>query len=223
MAYGTVSLDSITSSGNLSVVGNVLISGGITGNLNIGSGNINLSGSINIINQTAVVPHEQIYRLHANVIGQNATGAQNIFGVGVTLNSNTVYQFQTAYTLFKLTGTATRTISLLFGGTATINNIGYMLQSSLKANHVTITAPDNMSFFTTQSAVTVTASSVVAIESFVAVVNGTVSINQGGTFIPQYSLSGAPGAGYNTLFGSYFKISAIGPANGFNSNVGYWA
>jgi hypothetical protein len=211
MAYGTVSLDSITSSGNLSVVGDVLI-----------SGNISFNG-INLNNNTAVVPQEQIYRLTANVIGQNASGVQNIFGVGVTLNSNTVYQFETVYSLFKLTGATSRIISLLFGGSATITNIGYMAMNALKADPPSVLAPESIQYIQTASATAVTAASVVALESFVAVVNGTVSINQGGTFYPQYSLSAAPGAQYNTLVGSYFKISAIGPANNFNSNVGYWA
>lgn len=213
MAYGTVSLDSITSSGNLSVVGDVLISGnisfnGITGNLNLSSG--------------AVVPQEQIYRLHANVIGANATATQNIFGVGVTLNSNTVYQFESVYSLFKTVGTTSRTISLGFGGTATINTIGYMIQNVLQGLPSAITAPEAQLYLVVPTMTIVTAASTVAVESFNAVVKGTVSINQGGTFYPQYALS-ATGGPYNTLFGSYFKISAIGPANGFNSNVGYWA
>ena len=51
---------------------------------------------------------------------------------------------------------------------------------------------------------------------------GTISVSTGGTFIPQYSLSAAPGGAYTTAAGSYFLIYPIGAA-GANVNVGTWA
>jgi hypothetical protein len=53
-------------------------------------------------------------------------------------------------------------------------------------------------------------------------IKGTVSINAGGTFIPQYTLSAAPGGAYSTQPGGYVKISAIGAA-GANTSIGNWA
>jgi hypothetical protein len=53
-------------------------------------------------------------------------------------------------------------------------------------------------------------------------VEGTVSVNAGGTFIPQYSLSAAPGGAYTTQIGSYFLIYPISAA-GSNTSVGTWA
>lgn len=47
-------------------------------------------------------------------------------------------------------------------------------------------------------------------------------INAGGTFIPQYQLSAAPGGAYTTAIGSYFLIYPIGAA-GNNTNIGTWA
>ena len=54
------------------------------------------------------------------------------------------------------------------------------------------------------------------------VVKGVVSINAGGTFIPQYTLSAAPGGAYTMQIGGYMKINPIG-ASGANTNVGVWA
>jgi len=51
---------------------------------------------------------------------------------------------------------------------------------------------------------------------------GTVSINAGGTFIPQYTLSAAPGGAYSTVAGSFIRIAPIG-ASGSAINVGTWA
>jgi hypothetical protein len=51
---------------------------------------------------------------------------------------------------------------------------------------------------------------------------GTVSINAGGTFIPQYTLSAAPGGAYTTAIGSYFKLSPMS-ASGANTSIGTWA
>ena len=61
-----------------------------------------------------------------------------------------------------------------------------------------------------------------AIRTQTGVFNGTVSINAGGTFTPQYQLSAAPGGAYSTVAGSYFAIWPIGTA-GANTSVGPWA
>ena len=51
---------------------------------------------------------------------------------------------------------------------------------------------------------------------------GTASIANGGTFIPRYRMSAAPGGAYSTLAGSYIAIWPIG-ASGANTSVGPWA
>lgn len=48
------------------------------------------------------------------------------------------------------------------------------------------------------------------------------TINVVGTFVPQYSLSAAPGGAYSTQAGSYFKIAALSPS-GANTAIGTWA
>jgi hypothetical protein len=52
-------------------------------------------------------------------------------------------------------------------------------------------------------------------------IKGTVSINAGGTLIPQYTTSVAIGP-YTTAVGSYFKLSPMS-ASGANTSIGTWA
>ena len=44
--------------------------------------------------QRGIVPGTQFYSLNSSLLGANATGAQNILGVGVTLSSSTQYYFE---------------------------------------------------------------------------------------------------------------------------------
>jgi hypothetical protein len=76
---------------------------------------------------SGVVPSQQYYRLNTAYVGSNATGAQSIFGVGVSLSANTVYSFECSAIFTKTAGTTSHTMSSQFGGTATINNILYFV------------------------------------------------------------------------------------------------
>jgi hypothetical protein len=80
----------------------------------------------------------------------------------------------------------------------------------------------NVGSAVTASNTTISVASAVAGLSYVGQVKGTVSINAGGTFIPQYTLSAAPGGAYSTIAGSYVKIYPVGAA-GATVNVGSWA
>jgi hypothetical protein len=170
----------------------------------------------------------QYYRLNSAVVGSNATGAQSIFGVGVTLVGSTQYEFEGLYILSKSAGATAHNFLLGFGGTATVNNIiyeaigGYIVSATPSGPLTTSTSAGLGSVANSTAATQVTTGfSAVAI-SLVYIVKGTVSINAGGTFIPQYSLSAAPGGAYTTQIGSYFKISPLA-ASGSNVNVGSWA
>lgn len=173
--------------------------------------------------QRGVVPGEQLYVLNSANVGANVNTAQSIFGVGVTLSSSTVYRFDAVYALSKTAGTTSHTISLLFGGTATLNNIGYLNAGLFKSTgFAAVTAPDVASYIQVASATTVTASTTAASVQYICTLSGCVSVNAGGTFIPQYQLSAAPGGAYSTAANSYFKIYPIG-ASGANVSVGTWA
>lgn len=172
----------------------------------------------------ARVPAEQVYRLNSTLAGSNSTGSQAALGVGVTLAGSTVYQFEGLYVLSKAAGTTSYTLSTLFGGTATLNNIGYLITryydtaAFLGANN----APAAMAYAQVATAVTTMTASTAAVSYHILAVRGTVSVNAGGTFIPQYSLSAAPGGAFTMQIGSYFKISPLS-ASGANTSIGTWA
>lgn len=174
--------------------------------------------------QRGVVPGAQFFRLNSGLAGANVNTAQNVLGVGVTLSASTVYAFEAVYAINKSAGTTSHTVGLGFGGTATINNIGYWGFSDSESAFAYAGTAGNLGGFYTQTASNTTASlaSTAAALARTFRITGTVSINAGGTFIPQYTCSAAPGGAYTTAAGSYFLIYPIG-ASGANVNVGTWA
>jgi hypothetical protein len=107
-----------------------------------------------------------------------------------------------------------------FGGTATVNNILYQTHSVFDPG--TIPNADNgivMAIVNTTAASSITITASVNITT--AFFSGTVSVNAGGTFIPQYSQSASSGTVTNQA-GAYFRIYPIGAA-GSNISVGAWA
>lgn len=173
--------------------------------------------------QRGVVPGAQFFRLDSGLAGANVNTAQNLFGVGVTLSASTVYQFEAVYAISKSAGTTSHTVGLGFGGTATVNNIAYdVLYHTDNAAFSSITQSCVASFIQTASNSTITTASTSATRFWVFTLRGSVSVNAGGTFIPQYTCSAAPGGAYTTAAGSYFLIYPIG-ASGANTSVGTWA
>jgi hypothetical protein len=174
--------------------------------------------------QRGIVPGMQFFRLEQDLVGLNSTAVQNIYGVGVTLSSNTIYRFEAETLWYKSAGTTSHTVSVLFGGNATINNIEYIVHSTSQASNT-------FNFIDTGVAgiaVTRETSTVISSSSSSAGIarywkwSGTVSIGSGGTFIPQYQPSAAPGGAYTIRAGSFISIYPIGTA-GSNVSVGTWA
>jgi hypothetical protein len=192
------------------------------------AGNIEYSSPIftgtPIGTQRGIVPTQQYYRLNADLVGSNATGAQSLFNVGATLSASTVYEFETVFTLTKTAGSTSHSIQLSFGGTATLNNILYTVvdNPSTAASGLPIGATAQIFVSNTASATTLTVATTNTTTTFMFVVKGTVSVNAGGTFIPQYTLSAAPGGAYSTVAGSYIRINPLS-ASGAATNVGTWA
>jgi hypothetical protein len=167
---------------------------------------------------TGLLQSQHYYRLNSANAGSNATGAQSIFGVGISLLASTQYEFEMVFSLSKTVGNTSHTIALGFGGTATLNNIGYnILENALLVNNTCLTY--NISTATSTVFTSATTSST---PTFVVTLKGTMSVNAAGTFIPQYTLSAAPGGAYTTQIGSYIKISPLA-ASGANVNIGSWA
>jgi len=175
--------------------------------------------------QRGVIPGAQFFRLESNLAGANVTTVQSVFGVSVTLSTSTIYAFEAMYYLNKTAGATSHTVGVSYGGSVTLNSILYSY------NGFDITAAIGSRIVSTQIDVlltntaantTVTGSIGSAAANVVGLIKGTVSINGGGTFTPQYTLSAAPGGAYSTVAGSYFLIYPIG-ASGANISVGAWA
>ena len=174
--------------------------------------------------QRGIVPTQQYYRLDSAYVGSNATGAQSLFGVGVTLSASTVYEFEAVFVLAKTAGTTAHTVALGFGGTATINNFlldGVTYGSSSAFGNI-LAGGAQVFVFNSVTSTVVTSSNTNAAQLFYFTYKATVSINAGGTFIPQYTLSAAPGGAYSTVAGSYIRINPLS-ASGAATNVGTWS
>jgi hypothetical protein len=112
----------------------------------------------------------------------------------------------------------------VFGGTATLNNIAYSLSATADlSSYAPVSAPTGITQMYIQTATAAIRPASSATSLYLQwVFKGTVSVNAGGTFIPQYSLSAAPGGAFTMQTGSYFKISPLA-ASGANVNIGTWA
>jgi hypothetical protein len=172
--------------------------------------------------QRGVVPGAQFFRLESGLVGANVNTTQSIFGVGVTLSANTAYAFELHYTLTKTAGTTSHAFSSLFGGTATINNVYLSSVYALVGSGVNSGSTAAIGTITQLPAITYFAPTATANNTITMRQTGTISVNAGGTLIPQYILSAAPGGAYTTVAGSYMLIYPIG-ASGANTSVGTWA
>jgi hypothetical protein len=168
------------------------------------------------------MPAYQYYQLNTAYTGTQATTAQSLFGLtnGFTLQASTIYEFEASFALAKTAGTTSHTISVLFGGTATINNIGYSLLNYQDNTSLTdLAGSTSVLYPIAATAVLIGSGITVATRSQTVVIKGTVSVNAAGTFLPQYILSAAPGGAYTTQIGSYFKIAPLA-ASGANVSIG---
>jgi len=203
----------------LALTSNTLIGTAAAGNIEYTSP---IFAATPIGTQRGIIPTQQYYRLEADLAGANVNTAQSLFGVGCTLSSSTVYEFEIVFALLKTVGATSHSIGVSFGGTATINNFVAMYNGHLNTTPTTVNGSTTQALFQAATNLTVTQAVAAATVYFYGVIKGTVSINAGGTFIPQYTLSAAPGGAYSTESGSYVRINPLG-ASGAATNVGTWS
>ena len=172
--------------------------------------------------QRGVVPGMQVYELNSTLALSSSTSAQAWLGVGCTLSASTVYAFEGTFAAIKTTTTNSYTIGTGFGGTATLNNIGYVsMRYYDTAGFATANQTSAMAYVQTAANTTTMTAATGATSYHIYQMMGIVSINAGGTFIPQVTVS-ATGPIFTVQVGSYFKIYPIGAA-GANVNIGTWA
>lgn len=150
-----------------------------------------------------------------------AAGIVNSYS-GVNLTSATVYAFECKYFMKKTVGTTGHTIGFSFGGNATLNNLVYGGQTVLNGSNAAPVSTNNFVGWAESNANTVWTTNITSAGAWImATLEGTVSILAGGTFIPAYTLSAAPGGAYLAAAGTYFNIYPIS-ASGANTVIGSW-
>ena len=176
-------------------------------------------------NSTGLIPGELIYVLNTAWTGLTATTAQSFLGVGVTVAASTIYQFEGLFAMSKTLTATAHNIQIGFGGTATTNNISYGWygpQSSITSYNDLTNGTTYSGFIQGAGANTVASPGATAVIYKMFLLKGIVSINAGGTLIPQYTTSASVGP-YTTALGSYFKLSPLGASGSTNTSIGTWA
>ena len=233
----TITATTVTTTGNITtstlanvVTGNVFLLGNIISTStysNIAVANVNLTGMANIAGRiygisNGLVPSEQYFRLDTALLRQDINTAQSVFGQSVNVLGSTVYAFEAVYAFGKSAGVTSHNFLTSFGGTATINNIGYMATVSYSQVSFTTQPTSFQNWFSQTTSGVVVMGTVSSTTAFIEIVlRGTVSINAAGTFIPQFSISAAAGGAYTVAVGSYFKMTPL-TAAGANVRVGSW-
>jgi hypothetical protein len=161
---------------------------------------------------------ELIYALEDDYVGVDQNTAQSIYGVGITLDANIVYEFEASFALRKTTGSTSHSVEVGFGGSLVTNHILYYANyngSSLN----TLSTPTSIMINTKSSTAISTSTNT---NNHNVLLKGVISVGTGGTFVPQYRLSSVTGGDFSTLASSYIKLKPIGSAN-TNVNVGSWS
>ena len=163
------------------------------------------------------------FRLNSANVGANGTSAQNIFPQSVTLDASTVYEYVLFASFSRTAGSTGHDFSTLFGGTATLNNIYRdIVAQGINTAATTAASVSYFGYRLSAAAQIIIAGLGTTTSNAWMTERGTVSINGGGTFIPQYQLSAAPGGAYSTNAGSFFRLRRLG-ASGADNTQGTWA
>lgn len=178
-----------------------------------------------------VIPAEQRITLTATKDLADATIASaTAYFAGVTGSTNgavtvaagTAYGFE-EFLWWTNTGTTSHTWSVLFGGAATLTRIVQNIQATTSTG-AALTAVSQIPA-SVATATVITAASTSATENVVVLNKGIITVNAGGTLIPQIIASARPGQtgtpGVTAQPGSYFRIWPIGAAAGIV--IGNWS
>lgn len=137
----------------------------------------------------------------------------------ITLPASTTYEFEGILAV-STTGATSHSIAIGFGGTATLTSIGYVAEVSENATSLATLSAVSRLFLNTAASTAVTTAVATATYDTIKV-TGTVRINAGGTFIPQFTYSAAPGVAPTIAIGTYFRMRPLG--SNAVTNVGNWS
>lgn len=146
---------------------------------------------------------------NTNVTNSNAVQPWFPSGGAVAVEASTTYEFEGELYLGTSAASTTHTLSISFGGTATLTNIRWDAWGFTQtAEGGTGTATSLITAITGNTDVVVMATGTQMRKS--VFVKGTVRINAAGTFIPQFKFSAAPNQTPQALFGTRFRLRKIG-------------
>ena len=160
----------------------------------------------------------------ANYTGSNSSSAQKVFNESAngaaTVESSTLYEIEASIHI-DTTGTTNRQFSLGFGGTATITSIGYLAVAGFSTTgHGPGGSISSIGWIDTTSMSQIVGNSGSSAGHYSVLIKGLVRINAGGTFIPQYQWSAAPGAAGITRANSYLTLTPVGAST--VTTLGTW-
>jgi len=166
-------------------------------------------------------PGDLFKALTAGEAGLNVNTAQPWFPTAgaVTVAASTTYLFEGLLHLVRTAGVTSHTTSLLFGGTATLTSLRY--EAFVKSGDLASNAACNASMIAVATAFVVKSASVSASENVCIYVRGTIRINAGGTLIPQFQYSAAPGGAPTVQANSFFYLNKLG--SDVVASQGAWA
>lgn len=182
---------------------------------------IDSTGAITGVRATGgstVIQSPHFYGLTSARTLTNGTGAQSIFGVGLTVAASTTYEIEMEVAI-SCSGTTTAIKQISFGGTATLTSIGYQINYTHSATSVATTGASNNLWIATAASTNLGATGTTNNSRYK--VKGLVRVNATGTFIPQIAWSAAPGAAPSVVINSYVKMTPIG--SNTVTTIGTWA
>lgn len=152
--------------------------------------------------------------------GTNVNTPQPVFNTTedvITLPATSSFRMTGIYHIHT-TGTTSHQLGILFGGTATLTSIGYSADSTNAATEVT--GAGSRIWIAVATVINITPATATATHHTVQI-DGIVRTNAGGTFIPQYQWSAAPGVAGVTLANSFIQLEYMGLNT--RAAVGPWA
>lgn len=158
--------------------------------------------------------------LTSDGIGSDSSTAQVVFSTGsFTAEAATSYEIDALYHITRAAGTTSHTTGILFGGTATYTAIRYLAQVTNPTGNALANVQQIIGAAATE--VVLTAANTSSTENLLIKINGIMRVSSGGTIIPQFKYSSAPGGAPTIKQESYFKLRKLG--DNTVSAVGSWA
>ena len=157
---------------------------------------------------------EHFLTLTADQNGANSATAQTWFPGGgpttITVMDNSTYSFEGLLAFARTAGTTSHSIFNLFGGTAVVSSIGYILTGVQTTSGFFGASSGQTALIQTAGIAAVFGATSSANEHVVMRVQGTVRFTTGGTFTPQFKYDAAPGGTPSVQANTFFRMRQIG-------------